>query len=120
MNCRRVSRTSGLLRLDQLEALHHAVEVLDYLAVGLPQVGDDMLADGVERPIALPRVEDVPKIDPFVRRVHIDVHTGDLPAPVEVAEAGPAVAARDVGPAGIAPKVHVYLADAALEVDEAL
>src|SRR6185295_8210774 len=102
-NCLLVRRTSGLLRLDLHEAGHDPIEVLHDLAVREAELGYDVLADRVERPVLLPGVEDVPGVGAAVDRVHVH---------------GLAVAGRNPGLARIAAQVHVHLAGAALEPDE--
>src|SRR6185312_390658 len=117
-NCLLVRRTSGLLRLDLHEAGHDPIEVLHDLAVREAELGYDVLADRVERPVLLPGVEDVPGVGAPVDRVHVHGLAGDLPRPSLAAEAGLAVAGRDPGLARIAAEVHMDLAGAALEPDE--
>src|SRR4029450_9103512 len=105
-NALRVSRTSGLLRLDLHEAGHDPIEVLHDCAVGEPELGNDVLADRVEGPVFLPRVEDVPGVRAAVDGVDVDVLPGDL------ARARPAVEARLAVPVG-----HIRLARISAEVD---
>src|SRR6187551_610543 len=118
-NCLLVRRTSGVLRLDLHEAGHDPIEVLHHLSVRQAELGHDVLADRVERPVLFPGVEDVPRVGAVVDRVDVYGPAADLPRSPLAAEAWRAVARRHLGFSRIAAQVHVHLAGTALEPDEA-
>src|SRR5262245_11428139 len=86
-NCLLVMRTSGLLRLDLHEAGHDPIEVHHDLAVREAELRHDVLADGVERPVFRPRVENVPGVGSAVDRVDVDRLPRDLSRSAVAAEA---------------------------------
>src|SRR6185503_10573467 len=118
-NCLLVRRTSGLLWLDLHEAGHDPIEVLHDCAVGEPELGNDVLADRVEGPVFLPRVEDMPSVRAAVDGVDVDILPGDLARAVPAAEARLAVAVGHIRLARIAAEVDVHLVGVALEPEEA-
>src|SRR5262245_4114298 len=118
-NCLLVKRTSGLLRLDLHDAGHDPIDVLHDLAVREAELWHDVLAHGVERPVVLPRVENVPGVGTAVDRVDVDRLPCDLPRSALAAEARLTVAARHLSLAGIPAQVDVHLVGTTLEPQEA-
>src|ERR687895_6889 len=114
----RVRRTSGAGGLDELEPAHHAVEVRGDLAVRQAQIGNNVLADRVQRSVVLPGVEEVPRVGAPVDGVALDLELAHRRLTPRVAEAGTTVAIGDGRAARIPAQIHVDFADAALEPDE--
>src|SRR4051794_230808 len=118
-NCLRVRRTSGLVRVDPDQAAHDPVEIRGDLVVRDPEVRYDVLADGVERAVGVPGIEDVPGVGAAVDVVDLDVQARERLLHARIVETWLAVARGDRRATRVAAEIDVRLRNVRLVPQEA-